>query len=638
MIVLFDRQQKVSVEGMLRQTVQSSISAVDRELARQIGALETLGISAQLDTGNMTVFRQEAQRLLGTQKDWLTVRLSDGKTRQEIVNLNVPADVPVRFAPDPDSFAIVLRTGRPYIGGIRHELGAEKVPYVLLRVPVIRDGIIKYTLSASVESDAFVRVMRLQGMPGQWSGTILDSDLKIIATTLPPAATEDGSTPDDTAPSSLLKGMETAPNRFFYATGPDGTPTYMAFGRSSLAGWTIMVGAPAEAVELPVRRSLIVTTGGGIGAMMMALSLGVVLARTIGRRQEAERRLVALQAQRTLERRLADIAANFPGAIYQLILSPEGQLSTGYMSGGADMLFDGPALTDRHAGDGHTFMDFLSDDDRARWRQVLLSAVPSPEPYRLEWHVARDGRERWVRSTARVRREENGTVVWDGVALDITDLKEAEKRLANSLAEKETLLREIHHRVKNNLQVIWSLIQLEASQTKDAQARRRLEMTSRRITVLGRIHEQLYRAENFDRIDLAAHLEELCRSIGDLHHGTDDVRIEVETQPLSCDIDTAIPIGLMANELISNSLKHGFPDGRAGVIRVAIGRVQPDGDVLLQVRDTGVGMPKDAVGSAKGTGMRILTALAKQIGAEVAFERLGGTSVTVRIAGARFTL
>ncbi len=220
---------------------------------------------------------------------------------------------------------------------------------------------------------------------------------------------------------------------------------------------------------------------------------------------------------------------------------------------------------------------------------------------------------------------------------EIEERRRAETALAAALEEKETLLREIHHRVKNNLQSLWGLLQIEKSKMADGHARERMDAVSQRINVMGSIHRQLYASPNLARIDLAAHLDELCRSLMDLHDRPDRVRILIEADPLDCTLDTAIPLGLIANEVISNSLKHAFPGERRGTVRVTLRRL-PDvdrragpGELLLA--DDGVGMPRTAgVEDPEGIGMILIHALAKQIEAGVSVEHGRGLAVRIRFA------
>ncbi len=202
------------------------------------------------------------------------------------------------------------------------------------------------------------------------------------------------------------------------------------------------------------------------------------------------------------------------------------------------------------------------------------------------------------------------------VRAHLGELREAERRLTESLEEKTTLLNEIHHRVKNNLQVIYGLMMVETRQLpKGDRGRERLEALARRITSMGRLHEQLYRSGDLARIDFAEHLRRLCEALADLRPH-DGVSVRVEADPVICPLDLATPLGLIANELVVNALKHAFPDGRPG--RVTVTLREEAGAVALAVADDGVGcagrLPSGGVGST------LVAALARQVGGTLSYE------------------
>jgi two-component sensor histidine kinase len=218
--------------------------------------------------------------------------------------------------------------------------------------------------------------------------------------------------------------------------------------------------------------------------------------------------------------------------------------------------------------------------------------------------------------------------------MDVTDRRLAEDRLRASLAEKETLLREVHHRVKNNLQGLWSLLQLEALQLRDPAMRARIEAISSRIVVMGRIHQQLYSSNDFAHIDLGRQLPELALGLLAMDGDPERIVLDLAVAPLACDLDTAIPLGLVANELISNSLKHAFPEGRGGRLSIRLAPME-DGRVALTVADDGIGMRGGQ--ETGGIGTMLVQALASQIEAEV--EELPaerGHRTRVLVPGGRF--
>ena len=191
-------------------------------------------------------------------------------------------------------------------------------------------------------------------------------------------------------------------------------------------------------------------------------------------------------------------------------------------------------------------------------------------------------------------------------------LKAERDRLAGSLAEKEVLLQEVHHRVKNNLQVVASLLRLQA-ESLDSESAEALRESQLRVESMAMIHEQLYESGDLRQVNLAEHAGLLMSNL--LHaYGADPARITgaVAMRPLVLGVDQAIPAGLILNELISNSLKHAFPRGRRGRIDVEGGLA--DGAVVMTVRDDGAGLPPsfDPAG-ATSLGLRIVQILSRQL-------------------------
>ncbi len=208
-------------------------------------------------------------------------------------------------------------------------------------------------------------------------------------------------------------------------------------------------------------------------------------------------------------------------------------------------------------------------------------------------------------------------------------LKADRDRLARSLVEKEVLLKEVHHRVKNNLQVIASLLRLQATAFEDEYLARALRESQNRIESMALVHEQLYENEGLREIDMAKHAVLLAANM--FHsYGVDPARISwhVTLDPLPLGVDQAIPTGLILNELISNALKHGFPPGRSGSIWVEGGL--HDGCITLTVRDDGAGIPESVQpANTKSLGLQIVTILTRQLKGTLEWERGRGTTFRI---------
>ncbi len=208
---------------------------------------------------------------------------------------------------------------------------------------------------------------------------------------------------------------------------------------------------------------------------------------------------------------------------------------------------------------------------------------------------------------------------------DVTAQRAAQRETERSLAEKETLLRELYHRVKNNLQVVQSLLTLQRHSLPEGVARTALEESVQRVRAMSLVHEMLYQSGNLTAVSLEAYTRDLLRQIAD-SHGTAGRQVHMisDVPNIETGLDNAVPFGLLVTELVSNCLKHAFPDGRGGTVRVSIAR-QSDGD-LLTVADDGVGFATDFDPNAisKTMGLQLAGGLARQLGGAVQARCDGG--------------
>ncbi len=199
--------------------------------------------------------------------------------------------------------------------------------------------------------------------------------------------------------------------------------------------------------------------------------------------------------------------------------------------------------------------------------------------------------------------------------MDVTERGRAEADLRASLQEKVALLKEVHHRVKNTLQVIISLLRLESSRHSEPGTKLVLREMQSRIHSMALLHETLYRAGVFAQTELGSYLKQIATQLFRTHRvGVGQVTMQLELAEVLVELDQALPCGLIVNELVTNCLKHAFPDQRSGEVRIAL-RLVPGGWVRLQVSDTGVGMP-DAFDSTRATslGLQLVSDLAGQLG------------------------
>jgi PAS domain S-box-containing protein len=278
-----------------------------------------------------------------------------------------------------------------------------------------------------------------------------------------------------------------------------------------------------------------------------------------------------------------------------------------------------PDLIDRDVG------MLLAPEDAGHWpRGDAARSWHSPDaPLEIAGRL-RDG-SRIALAVSLGRWISEGRVFLTGILHDVTERRRTQEALEQALNDKTMLLREVNHRVKNSLQLVSGLLNLQVAAADDETARHHLRDAAHRISAVAQVHQRLYRAEQFRSLDFGSFLSELC---GDLARGAGEPRtidVAVDSDLIELPVDQAVPLGLIANELVTNAIKHAGAD--AARIRVSLVR-ETDG-LLLSVADQGPGLPPGfSLDRSTGLGMRIVSALIRQL--------RGTIEIPATRAGARF--
>jgi PAS domain S-box-containing protein len=316
------------------------------------------------------------------------------------------------------------------------------------------------------------------------------------------------------------------------------------------------------------------------------------------------------------------------------------------------------------------FKPSIPRQDRQLVREHFASLTPQHSVATIEHRIVMpDGQIRWQQWNDRAIFDANGNLVeYQSVGRDITDhklmeeeilslnqtleqrvkertdalmhlneemlaeiaqRKDVERQLQLTVSEKETLLKEIHHRVKNNLQIIASLLNLQSQYIHDEKTLAVIKDSQNRIKAMALIHEKIYQSKSLDRIDYGDYLEKITRSLFESYGvSPKKIVIKIHAKNILLHIDKAIPCSLILNELLSNSFKHAFPNDRTGEIRID---VKLDGDTLrLLYSDNGIGLPESVtLDRTESLGMRLISGLTQQVKGTVEIQRGGGTTFLI---------
>ncbi len=267
-------------------------------------------------------------------------------------------------------------------------------------------------------------------------------------------------------------------------------------------------------------------------------------------------------------------------------------------------------------------------------QQAMKKAMKGKISHNIELvYSLPDGTKGWTsESYFPLKYEQGGIAGVVGVIDDITKRKLAEEKIEKSLKEKTVLLQEIHHRVKNNLQIVASLLNLQSRHIKDKEALEIFQAARKRVFSMALVHERLYKSEDFASIDFRKYIEEMTVHLLSFHlDKMEKIKFEKDIEKTIIDISKAIPLGLILNELITNALKHAFPKNREGKIKIKFNKKGSRYDLIIS--DDGIGFPKDLdFRKAESMGLTLITSLVNQLNGEIELDRSKGTSYKIKFS------
>jgi len=349
---------------------------------------------------------------------------------------------------------------------------------------------------------------------------------------------------------------------------------------------------------------------------------GIFVARFFSKQKRTEEEL------RKTRNYLQSIIETEPACVK--LLSPEGAL--------LDMNRAGLAMIQADSLDqvqGKPVAGLLLPEYREAFRSLIDKTFGGSSGVMEFEMVGLKGKHIWLETHAVPLHNAKGEIFASlGITRDITERKRAEEQIMAALREKDILLKEIHHRVKNNLQVVASLLDLQSRSIEDGQARLLFGESQKRIETMTLIHEKLYRSKDLARIDFAEYVDDLTTHIFSLHEGkSGQIDLKTDVGDVVLDVNKAIPCGLVINELVSNALKHAFTSGEKGTVSIRM-HSRDKGGVTISVSDDGKGFPEDVdFRNTKTLGMQLIISLVDQLGGVMKREGGEGTTFTITFQG-----
>jgi two-component system sensor histidine kinase UhpB len=608
---------------------------IEGEISHEIQVAETLASSAALDDGNLSDFYIEAKRIVAARPLWETAFLTK-PDREQVLNVLRPLGAPLgRPVTDTESFSAVLRTRKPVLGGLGQFQASIGKRLVALRVPVIRDGELRYILTVGLLPDQIGTILGQAGLPAGWAGTVIDAKDEIVART-PDAQAVSASAKTPAVQEAIARGGSNS-LRTQTSEGMDVETAHRALAGTE--GWSVHVGVPVAELNAPVSRSLQLLVAGTAASVGLAIALGLVIAREIAQR----RRMEALQSAAALldsEKRGAlaidaaelgtwrwDLTANeFSGCNrFGALLGLPGARS-GETRWSADRIF---AL--------------LEPPHRAALASFGGACLESGKSGSVEFPVQSDDRgEYWLRAAGRAEGPPNRRHVIHGVLADIDILKRAEtershllRRLASAQEEEQRRIsRELHDQIGQTVTGLsLGLNALEQGLAKgDASAASgQLRWLEQLAAQIGRdIHRTAsdLRPTAIDDLGIFRAIEAYVAEWQERY----DVRVDIQTfgrdHPLPPDV--AAVLYRLVQEGLTNVLKHA----RASKVSIVLEK-KPEG-LALVLEDDGIGFDPESVGGnasgagqASGLGLSGMKERVALLGGTIAVESAPGKGSTI---------
>ncbi|MFB3816560.1 MAG: PAS domain-containing protein [Candidatus Methylomirabilales bacterium] len=655
-------------------TTRALALAIDAEIRAWKAALLALAETNELRAGRLQDFYVEASQVARRYGGW--IGLAD-RTGRQVLNTARGYGEPLPATAIPGTVAAVFRKGSPAVSDVWQGRMAP-LHLITVAVPVLRDGEVRYALHLSIQPDILARLLGSQHFAPTWDAAITDSQHRIVAR-LPHRADRVG----QPIVPRLQAAFASRQPGFVEGDITESGTVRLAFDHLNEAPWVVSVGVPlAElraAWRTPLLGFLLVGTLLGLLAVGLAAVFGRHIARPIhalardsalmlrggpiargassrieevhrlqealgagaeqaqayyreqersARAEEAAKAAVASararqESQERIEHQLAEIAAIYDSAPVGLcVLDP--QLRYVRVNAAfAEMLGLRPAdligrsvreVSPGLAGQAEALLQRVVETGKAVRDVEVVGMTPGAQ-------------RTWIEHRLPLKDAAGRVIAVNIVADEVTERRRAEEDLRRALRDNQILLREVHHRTKNNLQMLADLLYLKAESTQSAEGKRILEDSYLRIFAFARLHEQLYLSMHSGHVHLCDYVRGVVKEFQGLHPEL-RMSLELPRDPIDLDLDRTIHAGLIVNELLLNAAKHAFPAGGGGEVSIGLEAI---GDrIRLRVRDSGRGLPSGmALEDCTSLGLRLVRSLAQRLGAELVAGNCQGALFTI---------